>query len=86
MVRINYIKTFREALDSFIQKEFMEYLAKVEEANQRKLTDKESAILMKGFEMGLLIGVKKVMDTFPTYKGILLDMIKEVEQAKVSTK
>ena len=86
MVRINYIKTFREGLDSFIQKEFMEYLAKVEEANQRKLTDKESAILMKGFEMGLLIGVKKVMDTFPTYKGILLDMIKEVEQAKVSTK
>ena len=86
MVRINYIQTFREALDSFIQKEFIEYLAKVEEANQKKLTDKESVILMKGFEMGLLIGVKKVMDNFPDYKDILTDMLKEVEQAKLSTK
>lgn len=86
MVRINYIERIRECLDSFIHKEFIELLEKVEQALQRKLTDKESAILKKGFETGLLIGVEKIMVTILKNKEILLSMIKEEEQTKVSTK
>ena len=86
MVKVISTDKFREILDSFIQKEFMESLTKVQIYNNREMTDRESALLMKGFEMGFLKGVKRVMDSFPTYRQILIDMLKEIEQAKVSTK
>ena len=86
MVKVICTDKFREILDSFIQKEFMESLTKVQIYNNREMTDRESALLMKGFEMGFLKGVKRVMDSFPTYRQILIDMLKEIEQTKVSAK
>ena len=86
MVKVISTDKFREILDSFIQKEFMESLTKVQIYNNREMTDRESALLMKGFEMGFLKGVKRVMDSFPTYRQILIDMLKEIEQTKVSAK
>lgn len=86
MVKVISTDKFREILDSFIQKEFMESLTKVQIYNNREMTDRESALLMKGFEMGFIKGVKRVIDSFPTYRQILLDMLKEIEQTKVSAK
>lgn len=86
MVKVISTDKFKKILDSFIQKEFMESLTKVQIYNNREMTDRESALLMKGFEMGFLKGVKRVMDSFPTYRQILIDMLKEIEQTKVSAK
>ena len=79
-------ENFRKILDSYIQKGFMETLVKIQVYNNREFTDNESAMLMKGFELGFLKGVSRIMDSFPTYKQILCDMQKEVEQTRVSIK
>lgn len=86
MVKVISTEKFREILDSFVQKEFMDTFAKLQVVNNRKFDDNEAAMLMKGFELGFLKGVKRIMDSFPTYKKILLDMQEEVISANVRMK
>ena len=80
------VTLFREIIDSFVQKEFMDTLAKIQVVNNRKFDDNEAAMLMKGFELGFLKGVNRIMDSFPTYKKILLDMQEEVINANIRMK
>lgn len=80
------VTLFREILDSFVQKEFMDTLAKIQVVNNRKFDDNEAAMLMKGFQLGFLKGVNRIMDSFPTYKKILLDMQEDVISANVRKK
>lgn len=76
-----------EFIDSFVQKEFMEYRAKLEAYNNREMTDRESALLMQGFKMGFMRAGNLIMDSIPNvYRNILNDMLKEFEQTKVSEK
>lgn len=86
MVKVISTEKFREILDSFVQKEFMDTFAKLQVVNNRKFDDNEAAMLMKGFELGFLKGVNRIMDSFPTYKKILLDMQEEVISANVRMK
>lgn len=86
MVKVISTEKFREILDSFVQKEFMDTFAKLQVVNNRKFDDNEAAMLMKGFELGFLKGVNRIMDSFTTYKKILLDMQEEVISANVRKK